>query len=318
MKLLVGIDGSSAAQAALDLIRTLDWPAGTAARIVQVVEVELDLYGLPAPVEMPVPDLETPLLRAAETTLDAAAHDLGGAPFTVETAVLRGRPADSLLQEAARVGADLIVVGSRGHGTLDAMLLGSVSAEVVSRSRVPVLVVRGTSADQVVLAYDGSPAAEAAAHLVETLPVLRRAQVRVATVIDRGPWWSTVPPLVPAEALVLFEDAWEAAQAKARATVHAAATRLQESGIATDEAILDGDPGAELIHAIRRWNADLVILGAHGRHGLAGIIPGSVARTLVLHAPASVLVVPPPAPAPAEPAFAAWPPEVETRSGAVR
>ena len=52
--------------------------------------------------------------------------------LTVESAVLRGRPAAAIVDDASRMAADLMVVGSRGHGTIESMLLGSVSAEVMT------------------------------------------------------------------------------------------------------------------------------------------------------------------------------------------
>lgn len=295
MQILVGIDGSSAARAAVELIRTLAWPGGTQLRIAEVVEMDPEFYGSwPTLTYAPDGDLEPRLLHAAEASLADAARELDGGPLHVETVLLRGRPADALLGEARRIGADLIVVGSRGHGTLDAMLLGSVSAEIVARSAVPVLVVRSATADQALLAWDGSAAAEAAARLVEAWPAFRNAHVRVAAVVDRGPWWVTVPPIVPAETLTLFEDAWEAAERKAASDVRRLAARLRDAGIDADETVLAGDPGPALIQAARDSRVDLVVMGTHGRHGLARVVLGSVARTLVLHAPASVLVVPNP------------------------
>ena len=303
MKIVIGIDGSSAAQSALDLIGAAEWPAGTQLRIIDVVELDPEMYGLAGIAYAPTESLAAQLVHAAEVSLAAAARRFEGGPLHAETALLRGRPADVLLEEARRGGADLIIVGSRGHGTLDAMLLGSVSAEIVSRAHVPVLVVRSTAVGRALLAWDGSPAAEAAIELLASWPALRRAEVRVASVVDHGPWWATVPPVVPAEAVTLFEDAWQAGREKAMTGVRRVAGQLREAGVVADEIVLDGDPGAALIQAARDWHADLVVMGTHGRHGIARVVLGSVARTLVLHAPASVLVVPTPAasrPQPAE------------------
>ena len=293
MKILAGIDGSSAAQAALDLVSRMEWPEGSSLRIVEVVETTPELYHAWPPVAIaPTDDLEATLLNAAEATLVAVARRFRGSPLRVETEVVRGRPAEALLANARRVGADLIVVGSRGHGTLEAMLLGSVSAEIVSRSHVPVFVVRGDTAQRVVLAWDGSPAADAAVQLVESWPALRRAEVRVAEVVDAGPWWATVPPIVPAEVVTLFEQAADVAFRDANTAVRALAARLRADGIRADEAVLEGDAGAAIIQLARESNADLVVVGTHARHGVAGAVLGSVARALTLHSPTSVLVVP--------------------------
>lgn len=300
MKLFVGIDGSSAGQAALDLVASVDWPDHSRARIVEVVErdpVPFQPWAVSA--YAPAEDVEAELLRAAEKTVAAAARRLRTGPLEVETAVLRGQPSDALLEDARRMGADLIVVGSRGHGTLEAMLLGSVSAEIIARSPVPVLVVRSATATRAMLAWDRSPAARAAAELIERWPLFRGAAVRVASVVDTGPWWAAAPPLVPAEAVAMFEVASDEARAAATASVHEVASNLREMGLAADEVVLEGDSGAALIQAARDWHADLVVMGTHGRRGIARMVLGSVARTLVLHAPTSILVVPTPAVVPA-------------------
>jgi nucleotide-binding universal stress UspA family protein len=62
----------------------------------------------------------------------------------VRTELLKGNPADEIVAFADTIDADLIVVGSRGHGAIASALLGSVSRGVLHQSRRPVLVVRGT------------------------------------------------------------------------------------------------------------------------------------------------------------------------------
>jgi len=62
----------------------------------------------------------------------------------VKTTLLKGRPADEIVAFADSIAADLIVVGSRGHGAITSALIGSVSRGVLNESRLPVLIVRGT------------------------------------------------------------------------------------------------------------------------------------------------------------------------------
>lgn len=77
----------------------------------------------------PGSDLEEAIAAAAERGVDAV------------PVVVAGNPADEIVAYADSVGADLTIVGSRGHGPIAGSLLGSVSRDVLHESRRPVLVV---------------------------------------------------------------------------------------------------------------------------------------------------------------------------------
>jgi nucleotide-binding universal stress UspA family protein len=77
----------------------------------------------------------TSLVEAAELAAERGVE--------VKTELLAGNPADEIVAYADSIDADLIVIGSRGHGTIASALLGSVSRAVLHDSRRPVLVVRG-------------------------------------------------------------------------------------------------------------------------------------------------------------------------------
>ena len=134
-RIVVGVDGSpSSAQA-------LRWAAGQARHT--GAEVHAVIAWLPPTVYAWGPalpsdldwseDCGTALEQTITKTLD------GPDAESVHRHVVRGHPAQALLDEA--VGADLLVVGCRGHGGFTGMLLGSVSQHVIAHSPCPVLVV---------------------------------------------------------------------------------------------------------------------------------------------------------------------------------
>lgn len=85
------------------------------------------------------------LQRAAEELLERAIGEVGGIEaIEVERRVVEGGTAQVLI--AAAVGADLLVVGSRGHGGFVGLMLGSVSQQCVSHAPCPVVVVRSPEA----------------------------------------------------------------------------------------------------------------------------------------------------------------------------
>jgi nucleotide-binding universal stress UspA family protein len=77
--------------------------------------------------------------RLALDKLTQRAHQVG---VSVETHLLEGRAGPTIVDEAERRGADLLVLGSHGQGALADILLGSVSVYVVHHSHIPVCIVR--------------------------------------------------------------------------------------------------------------------------------------------------------------------------------
>lgn len=78
-------------------------------------------------------------------------------------------------------------------------------------------------------------------------------------------------------------------------TAQAAAKALSEAGLKAVGRVELGDPRSILVEGARREKADLLVIGSHGRSGMAKLLLGSVASHVVGHAPCSVLVVKKPA-----------------------
>jgi nucleotide-binding universal stress UspA family protein len=138
-RIVVGIDGSGASTdalrwaarqaeltgSALEVIMTWEWPTGLG-------------WSVPIPDDF---DPESDVRQILDAAVDLA---LAGHPgVTVERRVVNGHPAP-LLVDASK-GADLLVIGSRGHGEFVGMLLGSVSEFCTTNAHCPVLVHRPAS-----------------------------------------------------------------------------------------------------------------------------------------------------------------------------
>ncbi len=291
MRVLVAIDGSPGSEVAVDLVAGLAWPAGSVFRFVSAViefqEIGYGLFGVPRP-DVPV---QQPYLDELDETLAAAvARVPHGA--TGDSAVLRGRPADAILADAAAFEPDLLVVGSRGHGPIATMLLGSVSAELVDRSPCPVLVARRRSVERMLLAYDGSPAAERALDLAISWPALRGHTTRVISVAQPPALWRAgISPAMYRQVMEDYGAALDALQAEYRDLAEDAARQLAASGTEASVSTPTGDAANEVLAASRQMDADLVVLGSRGRTGLQRLVLGSVARNVLVSADASVLVV---------------------------
>lgn len=82
--------------------------------------------------------------RAAREAVDLIADEMRELTTNIDTLVWSGSPADEIVRAAKEVGADLIVIGSRGTGAVDSLFMGSVSHRVMHYAHCPVLVVRPT------------------------------------------------------------------------------------------------------------------------------------------------------------------------------
>lgn len=83
-------------------------------------------------------------LRKEHSDLQAMAEGLRRDGAEAEALLVQGPTSESILGEAERLKADMIVIGSHGHGALHRALLGSVSEQVMRESPVPVLIVPST------------------------------------------------------------------------------------------------------------------------------------------------------------------------------
>lgn len=133
---VVGVDGSEGSKTALRWAANYARRGGARLLAVGAWQYPAMYYGYT--VAIPEADLAAETERTVRTTISDV---LGGEPdVAIEVRIAQGPAAEVLLDAAS--GADLLVVGSRGHGAFTGMLLGSVSNHVVHQASCPVVVVR--------------------------------------------------------------------------------------------------------------------------------------------------------------------------------
>jgi len=296
MRILLAIDGSPAADRARDLVAALPWRENGQVRIVSVAPTRPELEGVPWTMAATADDdmIEDEVLRIHRDALDAAEREISCArsDVAIEAVLVRGRPGTVIVDQACELGADLIVVGHRGMGRWESMLLGSVSAEVVDHAPCPVLVARDDQLGPIVLADDGSYHARMAECVVEQWPLFRGLPVTVVTVSEDGiPYAATAAPMLYPDTMTAYEASSAAERDSRQAACEAAAGRLRDAGLAATAEVRRGDAAHQIVASARAHDAGIIVVGTRGQTGLRRLVLGSVARNVLLHAPCSVLVV---------------------------
>ena len=194
--------------------------------------------------------------------------------------LLAAGPAAAVLCECSG-DAEMVVVGSRGHGGLAGLLLGSVSWQVAAHARGPVVVLRGHwrpaagyVPGPVVVGVDGTAASAAAAGFAAD-----EAALRGVALLAVGALADSAGSLGGAGRL---REDFDQAIARCEKGHPAVAVRRQ---------IVDGAARDALLAAAR--SAQMLVVGSRGRGGVRGMLLGSVSQAVLHHAPCPVCVVHP-------------------------
>jgi nucleotide-binding universal stress UspA family protein len=294
MRILIAYDGSAGAEQTLGLADSIAWPGDSTLRIVAVNEPTVLFVGasMAGGIDIPPPEVDAEIAEYQHEQVTKAAERLRSAGRAAEGVLVRGRPATALVDEATRFGADLVMAGSRGHGRIASLLLGSVSAEVVDQSPCPVLVSRTPSIGRIIFATDGSVSSAAAEAVLPTWPIFERLPIHVVSVADVvEPWHTGIAPTMYRQVVEAHAQDLAEAQAEHTRIAEEATSRLRASERQAEAAMRTGDAAAEIISAIAELGSDLVVIGSRGRTGLSRVVLGSVARNVLQGSTASVLIV---------------------------
>lgn len=140
MKITAALDFSETSQRILDAVETYARKLDAEVFLIHVEPPEPDFIGYdPGP--QTVRDQVAHSARGEHVELQKAARSLEAKGVKTTPLLVQGPFSASILAEADRLGADLIIIGSHGHGMLHDVLVGSTSEGVLKKSRIPVLVI---------------------------------------------------------------------------------------------------------------------------------------------------------------------------------
>jgi nucleotide-binding universal stress UspA family protein len=203
-----------------------------------------------------------------------------------------------ILDHAAALHADLIVLGANGLGAVERFLLGSVSRAVLRFAPCSVALVREPAAAsraglKVLLAVDGSEGSRHATNALAGRPWPTGTEIRVFSVVELGMSALQASFEIPAFDTEHLESQRAMAMKRTEEAIDSALKILEAAGLTTSESIsvLAASPKELILQEAAEWAADWIVLGSHGSSGLSRFLIGSTSETVATHAPCSVEVV---------------------------
>ena len=278
-RIVVGVDGSEPAAGALGWVVRLARLTGARVEALTVV-ADMPLAGPFAEWNLGEDAIELGL-EAQRHTLDQVDHE----GVELDASIQDGQPAAVLLGSAK--GADLLVIGTHGHGAIESTLLGSISRQVATHAPCPTVLVPEDPGRlrRIVAGVDGS---EEALHALRWAVGLARsvdAEIEVVTAYHYTPV-GVGSPWVPPVTVVSQQDM----RAVASDVVDDAVRKADAADVVVERTVCEGAAASRLQD--RAQDADLLVVGSRGHGGFAGLLLGSVSRRCLVHPVGPVAVVP--------------------------
>lgn len=289
--IVVAVDGSDASRTAVKWAANTANKRGVPLRLASSYVMPQYLYaeGMVPPQEL-FDELQSETLEKIE---DARTIALEVAPdIKIGHTIAEGSPIDMLLEMSKE--ATMVVMGSRGLGGLSGMVLGSVSAAVVSHAYCPVVVVRednpvneNTKYGPVVIGVDGSEVSQKA-----TEYAFAEANARGAELVAVHTWMD-MQVQASLAGLAAAQAQWEEVEQEQKALLDERLAPLVEKypNVEVKKVITRDRPVRALTDVAE--GAQLLVVGSHGRGGFKGMLLGSTSRALLQAAPCPMMVVRP-------------------------
>lgn len=281
--IVVGVDGSPASKVAVDWAAREADMRNTALTLVHILPAARfwPEVATPSRIEQLYQSQAQRWLREATTVAEKAMT----APGRIDTRLLDGAVLPSLVDLSKE--AQLIVVGCRGQGSIARRLMGSISRGLVQRAHCPVAVLHDedplmscpVARAPVVVGIDGSPASELAAEIA-----FDEASRRGVELVAVHAWMDDTTFELPA-------DEWSATgKGMAEQTLTQQLTRWRQRypEVPVRQVVVRDQPARQLVK--QADDAQLVVVGSHGRGGFAGMLLGSVAAAVAESARMPVIV----------------------------
>lgn len=293
-QILVPLDGSALAESVLPAAAAMAGGFGARVTLLHIVEERPPdtIHGQPHLTDG----------DRAQAYLDEVARRPVFRDRAVEVHVHRpqaGDVAESVVEHARELGADLVVLSTHGKSGLRGLLFGSIAIRALQRETTPILLVNPTAAGEappfvcrtILVPLDGTAAHEPALPVASALGRAWQAALHLVIVVP------TVGTLSGDEAATgLFmpmakRALLDLAERGAEEYVKRLAEALASEGLPTTSHVSRGEPAASLVEAANSVGADLVVMASHAKGALDAFWSGSLTPKLMEKLGRPVLLV---------------------------
>ena len=234
----------------------------------------------------------------AENILDTTKNIIESEGYTVNSSSFSyGQPANVILDQIKSENYNLVVLGSHGKKGIKNWL-GSVSRKVVTKSPIPVLIARPPQKPEniilkgsknILITTDGSENSNRAIIIMLNILNLEDSSI---SVLNIKPGADSLPPEITSDSEWL-KTCLEKQAEIANNSIKEAEKILKENNIVPKSTlILEGDAAVKILDFCNANKPDLIVMGSHGREGLADMLLGSVSKRVLDHSNCPILIVP--------------------------
>ncbi len=286
MKITIAVDGSPSSKLAvqalahlappeeLDLVHAITLPDYNYAMITPELRQEFQA------------EIEVKLRKEGEGILTQAKADLPSDFPQAQKIHQTGHPVDVILETAQSAKSDLIILGARGLGQIKELMLGSTSHRVLMHAPCSTMIIKEPipRLKKILLPIEGEEDIKTALQFLELKPFRDAVDIDLVAV---WPQPQLAWPVTLGQSKLLELHAIEEAQDRMRPVID----KLTRMNYSAEAKVGMGDPAFAILEQAKSSQADLILMGTHGRGGLARFFIGSVSHSVLHQADCPVLIV---------------------------
>ena len=285
MKILLATDGSDYSQEAAWLLSRLPHAGRIELTVMTVLHVPPVRFALPT--KSWISTCAGKERAVATDAFDRVASMFEGANAEIRHLICEGNPGEAIVEQSKKLKVDLVVVGARGHSTVNRILLGSTSDFVATHAECSVLVVRPTGLRSephrplyAALAYDDSGPSQAAIEEFSEFTWGPNTNLYVLSVVSHVSAFLN-------DVLINAEEFREAAEE----SLEHAVEQLRVVAPTVQSHIVESDHiGEGITQFVEDHQFDMVVMGDPCRSALGRLVMGSIPHYVLRHAPCSIWI----------------------------